>query len=540
MATKRAAREPPTRGRSPERSYRAGVALAAGLGALIAVAPLVQGEIPSPGDDSVYYSAAASLLHGKLPYLDYAFLHPPGVALVLSPFAAIGYLANHRTGFEVAHWFFALVVTPLNVLLVATLARRWKGAPAGVLAALFLVALTQTAVWGARLMEGTLSFLCLAGAWVLLGKRPAGNTSRVFIGGVLLGAACSVKVWAGLFVVAALLLPDVWRSARRISALLAGWSAAMLVLLGPFVALAPADFVDQVIATQVRRPAAGIDSLAERIVRIYAYGPLGLGASSHRWAEPVAVLLVVVAAGVITWALREGSPSGRFWATVSGLTTVMFLVGPVFFKQYPTFAGPPLSILFAAASVALVGVARQRAVTRFVVVGGLTLLLAGSLIRILRDVVPTGVHPALASSSWSVPVPQHACVNAEVPWPLLYTDRLPPVAPARYWAVDPAGGALADALSRGGDYESPTAAAWLPVVRRELRRQVASCEYLFSVSPSGAEAAAQTEREFARTYDLVWREGEVRLWRENRPAAGEDAPPRRLVTDQPVENPGSR
>ncbi|HEY5979840.1 MAG TPA: hypothetical protein VIT41_09410 [Microlunatus sp.] len=40
-------------------------------------------------DDAVYYHAGAvGLVHGRVPYQDFLFLHPPGVPLALAPVAA--------------------------------------------------------------------------------------------------------------------------------------------------------------------------------------------------------------------------------------------------------------------------------------------------------------------------------------------------------------------------------------------------------------------------------------------------------------------
>jgi alpha-1,2-mannosyltransferase len=38
-------------------------------------------------DDGVYYAAGTGIAHGLLPYRDFLLLHPPGVPLLLTPFA---------------------------------------------------------------------------------------------------------------------------------------------------------------------------------------------------------------------------------------------------------------------------------------------------------------------------------------------------------------------------------------------------------------------------------------------------------------------
>lgn len=40
-------------------------------------------------DDGVYFGSAVMLIHGHLPYRDFVFIQPPGVTLLLTPFALL-------------------------------------------------------------------------------------------------------------------------------------------------------------------------------------------------------------------------------------------------------------------------------------------------------------------------------------------------------------------------------------------------------------------------------------------------------------------
>src|SRR4051794_25123499 len=60
-------------------------------------------------DSSVYFTASTALIHGRLPYRDFVFLHPPGVVLALTPFAWLGRLTTDHTGFVAAVLAFALL-----------------------------------------------------------------------------------------------------------------------------------------------------------------------------------------------------------------------------------------------------------------------------------------------------------------------------------------------------------------------------------------------------------------------------------------------
>src|SRR5919112_759301 len=69
-------------------------------------------------DDGVYYAGAAALVSGRMPYRDFLFLHPPGILLALSPFAALGAVTSDSVGLAVARVAF-WGIGALNAGLVA-------------------------------------------------------------------------------------------------------------------------------------------------------------------------------------------------------------------------------------------------------------------------------------------------------------------------------------------------------------------------------------------------------------------------------------
>jgi hypothetical protein len=72
-------------------------------------------------DDGVYYTAAAKLVFGDLPYRDFVLLHPPAITLALAPFAELGRLTSDREGMAVARVAFMLLGA-LNAALTARVA----------------------------------------------------------------------------------------------------------------------------------------------------------------------------------------------------------------------------------------------------------------------------------------------------------------------------------------------------------------------------------------------------------------------------------
>lgn len=55
-------------------------------------------------DDGVHFAVALNLLHGQIPYRDVLFLHPPGIALATSPFAAVAPLTGDARAFVLARY----------------------------------------------------------------------------------------------------------------------------------------------------------------------------------------------------------------------------------------------------------------------------------------------------------------------------------------------------------------------------------------------------------------------------------------------------
>jgi alpha-1,2-mannosyltransferase len=74
-------------------------------------------------DPGVYYTASTALLNGRLPYRDYVLLHPPGVVLALTPFAAAGQAFSDHAGFILATLGF-IAIGSINAVLVRSVALR--------------------------------------------------------------------------------------------------------------------------------------------------------------------------------------------------------------------------------------------------------------------------------------------------------------------------------------------------------------------------------------------------------------------------------
>ena len=178
VPTDRSADVPMDRG-TWDRSLRAWAGVVTVLALVARVVPVWRGgglSATNGYDDGVYYAAATSLVHGRLPYRDYVLLHPPGSTVLLAPFALLARVTSDTAGFETARVAF-MILGALNTLLVMVVAAR-IGRRAAMVAGVFY-ALFFPAIFVARTVSleelGTTTLLV---ALVLLFRRGRGAAAR--------------------------------------------------------------------------------------------------------------------------------------------------------------------------------------------------------------------------------------------------------------------------------------------------------------------------------------------------------------------------
>lgn len=306
-------------------------------------------------DAGVYYSAADALTFGRVPYRDFIFLHPPGLMLVLTPFAALGRLTTDHTGYIVANLFFDLLAA-LNAVLVWTIARRWGlGRRSALFGGLFY------AVWwgginaeiGIRLEPlGTFAFLA---AMLLLAGRESPGRGRAVAAGALLGGACCVKIWWVVPVLVVLAWYLLHRPLRRAGALLAaGGIGAGVLVAGPFLALAGDEMWHRVVSDQLGRKYH-----TQPYVRIQYLA--GLRKGLPFLPTPVVALVVVVIGAVFVAAIVVAwrHPAARLAVAVLVAQFLVLNVSPSFFNFYSAFVAGPLALTMAAAMEPTAGRGRR-------------------------------------------------------------------------------------------------------------------------------------------------------------------------------------
>ena len=287
-------------------------------------------------DDGVNFSGALGLVHGRLPYRDFLWLHPPGMQLALAPFAASSYLIGEPAAFVVARlgW---IVVGSLTAVLVGRLllpAGWFAGLFGGMLCALFWPAVVSTQT--VRL-EGVASLLLVIALLLLTAEPPRGRvtTRAVVFAGALLGFCATVKIWGVVTVLVLVAWLCVRDGLRRAALLLGSAVAATIVICLPFFILAPEAMWRMVVTDQIGRP-RGVDT-GHRLAQI-----TGVSAIAPGWSLVLGLALGALGlCTVLAWGLRRARPAVLLLLAF----TVVLVASPLWFFHYSGLSAPVLSIV---------------------------------------------------------------------------------------------------------------------------------------------------------------------------------------------------
>lgn len=308
-------------------------------------------------DDGVFFGAAAAVVNGRLPYRDFFFVHPPGIALILAPFALVGQVIGDANGFALARVSFMLL-GGVNTALVGILASRH-----GRLASVFAAGLY--AFWyAARLADRTTVLIGPQTALLLLALivlRPAPTPRRAALAGALLGLSLSVQVWQVVpiaLIGIALLLRcrrdgAAWSIDWRAPAAYAAAAiATAATICAPFFIAAPHRMFEMVLLDQLQRPEMG-RSLVVRLEMLEGW-PARLGRDVPDAIIVLIAILVLAAVGFVVTRARDV----RLWGAIFAVETAYLLITPSLYLHYAAWSAPLLMALLGTA-VAL-GLARLR------------------------------------------------------------------------------------------------------------------------------------------------------------------------------------
>ena len=409
-------------------------------------------------DDGPYFGSAVRLVHGVLPYRDYAFVQPPGITELMSPAALESYLGG--TAWALVIGRFLCVFAGTAAVVLAGFLVRHRGALAVLLAG-GIIAIYPAAAASARtvLLEPWLVLFCLAGAVAVFdGDRLTSRTRRLLWGGVAFGFGGAIKVWAivPVLVIIVLCLPHL----RRAAVFAAGVAAGFLIPVLPFVIAAPGRFYDDVVVAQFAR--IGNRTAAWKRFNSMLGTPKVLSPTTVV-VLAITVVLVVIAAQIAASLVTRRPPAPLDWfALVSAaLIVAMFLWPPYYAAHYAAFLGPFLALSLALPLARLAeGLASRRAARDQPVapdqpaarpaapwLARASLIVLG--LAVLAGAVAQAAPPTHQTARFDVPtvtlrlIPKGACVLTDSAVYLLVADRFNSTVPGCSQMVDSLGTDLA-------------------------------------------------------------------------------------------------
>lgn len=300
-------------------------------------------------DAAVYFGAADALTHGRVPYRDFVLLHPPGLMLVLTPFAWLTRVTSDSTAFGIANVSFALLGA-INAVLVMRLCRQLGWSSIAALTGALFYATWFGAVGAEYLtkLEPLGNFLFLCGLLAAVKAQQRSSAWLCLLAGAAFGLTVSVKIW---WIVPALAV-IAWsvfatRRARAAVQLLAGALGAALLVNLPFFLLAPHQMWSSVIQEQLGRN----QSASTTLVRIADLTQVTrLGTHVGRGA-PLAVLVLLTGAvfvGVVVRAWRRQAARPAVVLVIGQLAVI--LAAPSWFDFYSDYVAIGMSLVVAAAA----------------------------------------------------------------------------------------------------------------------------------------------------------------------------------------------
>ena len=444
-------------------------------------------------DDGVYLGAALRLLHGALPYKDYAFVQPPGIIVVALPGALLGSLTSQATGLAAARILSVLASTacvPLAGRLV-----RHRGVLACAVAAGLLAVYPADVLSGRTLLlEPWMNLACLLAANAAFRDGRLASPRWLAWAGVAFGCGVAIKLWAAVpaaVLLAACLIarpPAHTSRARRAGALVGGALGGFAVLAGPFALADPAGFVRETLLDQVSRVGSytpislrlahltGLIDVLGRDGKVAAPGTtthslfaMGAEASTHivavGWPAYAAAAagVALIAAGYLR-GLRQRTPLEWFALVTAVLATAAIMEYPAFFYHYPDFPAPWLAITVGAAVQSLAclvkGTAGRARLARRVLAAAVAVVILAIAVIEARELEPA--HVPASPASVSTLVPAGSCLVADQVSFAIAADRFAAPGPGCPDLIDSLAATLAlsgGVSPQGGAGRAPTVVA---------------------------------------------------------------------------------
>ena len=304
-------------------------------------------------DDGVYYAAGTGIIHGRLPYRDFLLLHPPGVPLLLTPFALMAQLTSDSYGFALARvaW---MLLGAANAVLILRILR-----PLGLVGAIFgalSYAVFYPAVYADKstLLESPATTALLLAILLLepVSRASSIGRARALAAGAVLGLTVTIKIWGVVTVIIVLAwLVLVRRFGVALQVLLGSIASAALICL-PFFAAAPTTMWNQLVRDQIYRRGGNDVTMLRRLDEIAGLGIVG---RAHTTITVVAVVALLCCAG-LAWTYREARVSILLLLGQSAF----LVVTPTWFPHFAGFTAPLVVLTVGAAIARVIALVKAR------------------------------------------------------------------------------------------------------------------------------------------------------------------------------------
>jgi hypothetical protein len=369
-------------------------------------------------DDGVHFAAAIGFTHGLMPYRNFLLLQPPGIVVLLSPFAMLASVLGDATGMKLARLAW-MTLGGANALLTGVVLRP-LGRAAAILGALFY-ALYYPAIYSEHtvLLEAPATTVLLVSLAILRPFiRDASLPTRiVLLAGAVAGVSPAIKIWGVLPV----LLVGGWLGFAR------GWRSAAHYLVGavascaafclPFFLAAPAAMWRMVVRDQFgRRPVPW-----NPLQRFNQLAGLSLYGHIREVSVGTVLALLVIAAAALACSLRRD-----LWLPVTLVagTAILLMTTPVWFVHYTALMAAPAALLLGSAAAMLLDWLGERNGKRAVVAAStaaiVTLLAVSSPLINKR----LGGQPFPARSLEAAVAGPSGCVMPDFPTALVQMNLL--------------------------------------------------------------------------------------------------------------------
>jgi len=396
-------------------------------------------------DDGVQFGDAVRLVSGVIPYRDFVVVQPPGSILLMAPVALLGKATGAAWGLAIARLLTAAADTACVVLL-GLLVRHRGPVAAGIACGIYAVYPDALVAAQTFLLEPWLNLFCLIGALLVFDGDQLAQGRRLAWGGAAFGFAVAVKLWAlAPLAVIGLLAARSPRSPRRLGLLAAGVAAGLAAPVLPFLSMAPAALIKDVLTTQFVRASLIHPAPLPRLTDLAGLSLFPHLSSLLGDLVLIAVVAVVAIGYLAAWRARARRPAALDWYALIGLVAVtgMLLWPYGYWPHYGAVAGPFLALVLALPAGLLGPEEHRRQIVALMAACAVAVVVIAAL-GLRQFVAETGLQaPASLTAGADRLIPPGSCVLSNDPSLTVSADRFAPASPACPAMVDAYGTLLA-------------------------------------------------------------------------------------------------